>query len=78
MPEPLGSLKKTWKTNIRNPYSKAYTEQQFNQSGAQINSCHVFQSKSNTFALVSCFLPSVLGETGVGAVSMSFLVLGPA
>ena len=26
---------------------------------------------------MTCFLPSVLGETGVGAVSMSLLVLGP-
>ena len=50
----------------------------FDQLGAQINSWHVFHCKSNTFALVACFLPSVLGETGVGAVSMSLLVLGPA
>ena len=39
---------------------------------------HVFHYKTNTFALSMCFLPSVRSETGVGAVSMSLSVLGPA
>ena len=78
-PEPSGKLKKnTRKKDIRNPYSNPYTEQKFNQLGAQINSWHVFHCNSNTFAIVTGFLPSVLGETGVGTVSMSLLVLGLA
>ena len=78
-PEPSGNLNKnTRKNDIRNSYSNPYTDQKFDQLGAQINSWHVYHCKSNTFAFVTCFLPSVLGETGVGAVSMSLLVLGPA
>jgi hypothetical protein len=72
------SEKNTRKKDIRNPYSNPYTEQKFDQMGAQTNSWDVFHCKSNTFAHATCFLPSVLGETGVGGLSMSPFVLGPA
>jgi hypothetical protein len=70
--------KNTLKKDIGNPYSNPYTKQKFDQPGAQIYFWHAFHYKTNTFALSMCFLPSVRSETGVGAVSMSLSVLGPA
>ena len=76
-PEPSANLKKYVDKKTYRILSRIHIQNKIRsiiELGAQINSWHVFHCKSNTFALVTCFLPSVLGETGVGAVSMSLLV----
>ena len=68
MPETIGKAKKTPKRDIQFPYSNPYLEHKCGQSDARMYFWYGLAYKTNTIALVRCFLSSVLSETGVGAI----------
>ena len=57
------------------PCSNSHTEQPFDQSGARNYAWHVFHCETDTFAFLTCVFPSVLSETGIGAVRACLFVV---